>query len=187
MHGIAQAIGAFFPATEWPMARLVGGQTAFDHSFTAIDGKPMPLEQYRGEVLLVVNTASECGYTPQYAGLEELSRRYRDHGLVIIGVPSNDFGAQEPGNDAEIAGFCRSRYRVSFPLTRKEPVIGENAHPFYKLIAGEIGEDHLPKWNFTKYLVARDGAIRGVFPSRVKPDSPDIVTAIEAELERSNR
>ena len=160
-------------------------KTAFDFSFTAIDGKPMPFAQYRGKVLLVVNTASECGYTPQYKGLEELSERYSQRGLLVVGVPSNDFGAQEPGSDAEIANFCETKFHVTFPMTHKEPVIGGAAHPFYKWIAGQLGEDHLPKWNFTKYLVGRDGAIRGLFSSKVKPESPELVQAIETELARA--
>ncbi len=160
-------------------------KTAFDFSFKAIDGKPMPFAQYRGKVLLVVNTASECGYTPQYKGLEELSQHYRTRGLVVIGVPSNDFGAQEPGTNEEVAQFCHEKYHATFPLTQKEPVIGAAAHPFYKWIASVLGENHLPAWNFTKYLVGRDGAIRGLFPSKVKPESPELAKAIEAELAKT--
>ncbi|MGQ0742244.1 MAG: glutathione peroxidase [Alphaproteobacteria bacterium] len=168
------------------MAQKANATTAFDFAFSAIDGKPMPLAQFRGNVLLLVNTASECGFTPQYAGLEQLSRRYRDRGLVVIGVPSNDFGGQEPGTDAQILDFCQSRYDVSFPLTHKEAVIGGSAHPFYKWIAGELGEDHLPRWNFTKYLVGRDGKLRGMFSSKVMPESAEFVRAIEAELAGPN-
>ncbi len=183
-------IGAIFQAiygiltarTEWPMPDHKSDKTAFDFSFKTIDGKPMPFTQYRGKVLLVVNTASECGYTPQYKGLEELSQAYAKRGLVVIGVPSNDFGAQEPGSDADIARFCETLYHTTFPLTHKEPVSGAAAHPFYKWIAGVLGEDHLPKWNFTKYLVGRDGSLRGLFPSKVKPESPELIKAIETEL-----
>jgi len=183
MITLPKAIYAFLTAkTEWPMAQQTNGQTAFDFSFTSIDGKPMPLAQYRGKVLLVVNTASECGYTPQYKGLEEISKQYAGRGLVVVGVPSNDFGAQEPGTDSQIAQFCETKYWVTFPMTHKEPVIGAAAHPFYKWIASALGEDHLPKWNFTKYLVGRDGAINGLFSSKVKPESPELTQAIEAEL-----
>ena len=177
--------GILTARTEWPMPEMHSDKTAFDFSFKAIDGKPMPFAQYRGKVLLVVNTASECGYTPQYKGLEELSQRYAKQGLVVVGVPSNDFGAQEPGTDADIAQFCAKNYHTTFPLTHKEPVIGAGAHPFYKWIAGVLGEDHLPKWNFTKYLVGRDGAVRGLFPSKVKPESPELAKAIETELTKT--
>jgi glutathione peroxidase len=168
--------------TEWPMPEMHSDKTAFDFSFKAIDGKPMPFAQYRGKVLLVVNTASECGYTPQYNGLEALSQAYAKRGLVVIGVPSNSFGGQEPGTNEEVADFCHKKYHTTFPLTQKEPVIGASAHPFYKWITVALGEDHLPKWNFTKYLVGRDGAIRGLFSSKVKPESPELVEAIETEL-----
>ena len=167
------------------MPDMHSDKTAFDFSFKTIDGKPMPLAQHRGKVLLVVNTASECGYTPQYSGLEELSQRYSARGLVVVGVPSNDFGAQEPGSNSEIADFCHKKYHATFPLTQKEAVLGGAAHPFYKWIAGELGQNRLPVWNFTKYLVGRDGAIRGLFPSKVKPESPDLIKAIETELARS--
>ena len=184
--GLAKALYAILTArTEWPMPEMQTDKTAFDFSFTAIDGKPMPFAQYRGKVLLIVNTASECGYTPQYKGLEELSKHYHGQGLVVVGVPSNDFGAQEPGTDSDIAQFCETKYHVTFPMTHKEQVIGATAHPFYKWIAKEVGEDHLPKWNFTKYLVGRDGAIRGLFSSKVKPESAELVTAIETELARA--
>jgi glutathione peroxidase len=181
-----KAIYAILTArTEWPMPEKPSGKTAFDFSFKTIDGKPMPFAQYRGKALLVVNTASECGFTPQYKGLEELSRAYARRGLIVIGVPSNDFGAQEPGSDAEIAQFCETNYHTTFPLTHKEPVIGAAAHPFYKWIASELGEDHLPKWNFAKYLIGRDGSLRGLFPSKVKPESPELAKAIETELAKT--
>jgi len=156
--------------------------TAYDFSFSTIDGAPMPLDLYRGKVLLVVNTASYCGLTPQYEGLEALSRRYRDGGLVVIGVPANDFGQQEPGTEGEIQTFCTTKFAVDFPLTAKQQVIGDTAHPFYKWALAELGEDAAPKWNFHKYLVGKDGKLAGVFPSRVAPDAPDLVQAVEAAL-----
>jgi glutathione peroxidase len=158
--------------------------SAYDFSFKSIDGGPMPLTAYRGKVMLVVNTASYCGLTPQYDGLEALYRRYRDGGLVVIGVPANDFGMQEPGTEDEIKSFCTTKFAVDFPMTAKERVIGPDAHPFYKWALTERGEDAAPKWNFHKYLVGKDGALAGVFSSRVEPNAPDLITAIEAALAR---
>jgi glutathione peroxidase len=155
---------------------------AYDFSFKSIDGGPMPLTAYRGKVMLVVNTASYCGLTPQYDGLEALYRLYRDSGLVVIGVPANDFGMQEPGTEDEIKSFCTTKFSVDFPMTAKERVIGSEAHPFYKWAVTELGEDAAPKWNFHKYLVGRDGALAGVFSSRVEPSAADLLAAIEAAL-----
>jgi len=135
--------------------------------------------------VLVVNTASECGYTPQYAGLEELWRRYRDRGLVVLGVPSNDFGAQEPGEAPAIQSFCRTNYGVDFPLAAKQTVIGGTAHPFYRWVTEEFGEAAAPKWNFHKYLVGPDGELAALWPSSVDPLDPQITGAIEAALHRS--
>ncbi len=151
-------------------------------SFTSIEGKPLPLTAFKGKAVLVVNTASACGLTPQYKGLETLWRAYKDKGLVVLGVPSNDFGAQEPGSEKEIQTFCETRFGVDFPLTSKEHVIGAGAHPLYKWIAGELGEAATPKWNFHKYLIGKDGAIAGTFGSRVEPESGELKQAIEAAL-----
>ena len=157
--------------------------SAFEFDFTTIDGKPMPLKTYEGKVLLVVNVASYCGLTPQYEGLEALSKRYADQGLVVIGVPANDFGAQEPGTEAEIHSFCTTKFAVTFPMTTKQPVVGAGAHPFYQWAVAELGTDAAPKWNFHKYLVGRDGRIAS-FGSRTAPDAPELVGAIEAALRR---
>ena len=151
--------------------------SGFDYSFRKIDGGALPLSAWRGKPVLVVNTASECGYTPQYAGLEKLWQRYRDQGFVLLGVPSNDFGAQEPGSDAEIQNFCTTSFKVDFPLAAKEPVTGAKAHPFYQWVAKEAGA---PKWNFHKYLIAPDGSLAGAWPSRVAPEDQQITGAIEA-------
>ena len=155
---------------------------AHDFSFTTIDGKPLPLSAYRGRPVLVANTASECGYTPQYADLEALWRRYSDRGLMVIAVPSNDFGRQEPGTAEEIKAFCESRFAIDFPLAAKEAVIGGDAHPFFRWIGAELGEAGLPRWNFHKYLVGPDGALAGAWPSAVKPTDAAITQAIEALL-----
>ncbi len=157
---------------------------AHDFEFAAIDGTRLPLTDFAGKAVLVVNTASECGFTPQYKDLEALWRRYRDRGLVVLGVPCNDFGAQEPGAAADILAFCDKGYGVTFPLTRKESVIGANAHPFYKAIADELGEGALPRWNFHKFLIGPDGALVDAFPSKAAPLGAEILAAVEAALKR---
>jgi glutathione peroxidase len=157
-------------------------KTAYDFAFRSIDGGPLPLSGFKGKALLVVNVASQCGLTPQYSALEALWTATRDKGLVVLGVPANDFGAQEPGTENEIKTFCETRFAVDFPMTAKEHVIGPEAHPLYKWIAGELGEDAAPKWNFHKYLFARDGAIAGTFGSRMPPDAPELKSAIESLL-----
>jgi glutathione peroxidase len=157
------------------------GMTAYDFNFTSIEEEPLPLARYRGQPVLVVNTASFCGYTPQYAGLQSLWDAYRARGLIVLGVPSNDFGEQEPGTGAQIRALCDT-FDVSFPLSRREAVIGRDAHPFYRWVAAELGEDFLPRWNFHKYLVDRSGALTGSWPSQVEPMSADIRQAVEAAL-----
>jgi glutathione peroxidase len=155
--------------------------TAYAFSFAALKGDPIRLSEYAGKPILVVNTASLCGYTPQYAGLQELWARYRDRGLVIVGVPSNDFGGQEPGSDADIGHTAHGQYGVSFPLAIKAEVKGAGAHPFYRWAAVERPGD-TPRWNFHKYLIGRDGRIKASFPSAVAPNDARIVVAIEKEL-----
>jgi glutathione peroxidase len=155
---------------------------AHGFTFRGIDGSPLRLAQFRGKPVLVVNTASFCGYTPQYAGLEALHERYAKRGLVVLGVPCNDFGAQEPGTPEEIKNFCTTRYHVSFPLAGKEHVIGAEAHPFYRWIAEELGEAGQPRWNFHKYLLAPDGSLVGSWPSSVDPQAAEITTEIERLL-----
>jgi glutathione peroxidase len=159
------------------------GKTMTIHDLTVktIDGQNRSLGDYRGKVLLVVNTASECGYTPQYAGLEALHEKLKDRGFLVLGFPSNDFGAQEPGSDAEIATFCSTRYGVTFPMFSKIPVKGSGKHPLYAFLtqappAGEV------KWNFTKFLIGKDGAVLGRFESSVAPDDPKLTGAIEKAL-----
>ncbi|HTW34114.1 MAG TPA: glutathione peroxidase [Rhizomicrobium sp.] len=156
--------------------------TAYDFSFRSIDGGPLPLTNFKGKALLVVNVASQCGLTPQYSGLEALWQANRDKGLVILGVPADDFGAQEPGTEKEIKTFCETRFAVDFPMTAKEHVIGADAHPLYKWVATELGDAAAPKWNFHKYLFGRDGTIAGTFGSRTEPNAPDIAAAIKDAL-----
>ncbi len=146
-----------------------------------LDGRTEPLDRYRGEVLLVVNTASRCGYTPQYEGLQALYDRYRDRGFSVLGFPSNDFGAQEPGSDAQIGAFCRANYGVSFPMFSKVAVRGADAHPVYAYLTSLPAPVGGPvQWNFQKYLVDRRGKVVARYPSRVTPQDPALV----AELER---
>jgi len=136
-----------------------------------------------GKPTLVVNTASECGYTPQYAELEQLWERYRERGLVVLGVPCNDFGQQEPGDATQIGGFCQKNYGVSFPLAGKVEIVSAGArHPFYKSVAQALGEDQLPRWNFHKFLVGADGELLGGWPSKVSPLAKEITDAIEEAL-----
>jgi glutathione peroxidase len=156
--------------------------TAHDFTFTGIDGKPLPLAQFKGHPVLVVNTASECGYTPQYEGLEALWQAYRDKGLVIVGIPSNDFGAQEPGTAEEIATFCKVNYGVTFPLADKTVVKGKDAHPFYKWAEEQAGEQGRTKWNFHKFLIGADGRFTGWFSTQTTPMGPKIRTAVEKLL-----
>lgn len=155
--------------------------SAHDYGFASIDGGELPLAAWRGRPVLVVNTASFCGYTPQYKALEALWRSYRDRGLVVLGVPSNDFGAQEPGSEAEIKTFCEG-YAVSFPMTRKAKVMGREAHPFYRWLQGELGERGVPRWNFHKFLIDGEGRAAGAWPSSTDPQAKDIAAAIDAAL-----
>lgn len=157
--------------------------SAHDFEFRSIDGDPLPMKGYAGKAVLVVNTASFCGFTPQYADLEALWRRYKDRGLVVLGVPSNDFGGQEPGSAGEIKAFCET-YDVSFPLAEKQKVVGGDAHPFYRWIAAELGEGAAPRWNFHKYLVAPDGSLAGAWPSRVRPTDREVTQAVDRALAR---
>ena len=158
------------------------GMTAHDFELTGIDGTPMPLKQYKGKVLLLVNTASQCGFTPQYADLEKVYKQYREPGLVVLGVPSNDFGGQEPGTAAQIKEFCEVNFDIDFPLADKQVVKGPNAHPLYRWIAAELGEDALPKWNFHKYLIGADGRLVEGFATPVKPTDAKVTKAIELAL-----
>jgi glutathione peroxidase len=158
--------------------------TAYAFSFTGLQGDAIRLADYAGKPIMVVNTASLCGYTPQYAGLEQLFTRFHGRGLMIIGVPSNDFGGQEPGGPAEISETANNEYGVTFPLTAKAVVKGPNAHPFYKWAAAERPLE-MPKWNFHKYLVGSDGYIRAVFPTEIEPMDARVVDAVAKEFSHS--
>ncbi|MDR3701124.1 MAG: glutathione peroxidase [Candidatus Sulfopaludibacter sp.] len=166
-------------------ASLFGASNVMDFTLNSIDGQPAPLSQYKGKVVMIVNVASKCGYTPQYAGLEALYEKYKSQGFVILGFPANNFGAQEPGTNEEIKTFCSRTYNVSFPMYAKISVKGEDQHPLYQFLTdkqvnpatgGEI------KWNFTKFLVGKDGKTIARFESAVTPESPEVATAIEKAL-----
>ena len=161
--------------------------SAYDYSFTTLIGEnPLPLSQFKGKVILIVNTASHCGFTKQYSGLQKLYDDYKDKGLVILGVPANDFGGQEPGSSDEIAQFCKLNYGVTFPMASKQVVSGDEAHPFYLWARKTLGFGTAPKWNFHKYLVSRDGALIDYFNSTTSPDSDRLIKAIDTALEQSN-
>jgi len=154
--------------------------SVLDHKFATLQEESVSLCQFRGKVLLIVNTASECGYTPQYEGLEKLYRRYRDKGFAVLGFPANDFGGQEPGTDKEIAQFCRLNYGVTFPMFAKTSVVGADANVLFQELAAKTGKP--PRWNFHKYLLDRAGKPVAVFESAVEPEDRQITTQIEKLL-----
>jgi glutathione peroxidase len=183
MGAALAAIAAPIPTrvrAETAMSRV----TAYLFSFPALNGGDIQLADYTGRPLLVVNTASLCGYTPQYAGLQDLWSEFHDRGFGMIGVPSNDFGAQEPGGTKEIAETARHQYAVTFPIAAKAVVLGPSAHPFYKWAAQARPKD-VPRWNFHKYLIGRDGYIAEVFASAVEPTDTRVKTAVAKALANS--
>ena len=155
-------------------------QTIYDFTVKTIDGKTKSLSEYEGRPLLVVNVASECGLTPQYEGLEKLHETYGPRGLAVLGFPANQFGAQEPGSDADIKSFCTTNYGVKFEMFSKVVVKGEGIHPLFKWLTESTGGDI--KWNFGKFLVGKDGAIVSRFEPKVEPESPEVKSAIEKAL-----
>ena len=173
--------GSTLASPAFAQAPAMSKPTAYAFSFTSLDGAKLSLAEHAGKPILIVNTASQCGYTPQLAGLQQLWTRYHDRGLLIIGVPSNDFGGQEPGGPAEINKTAHGEYGVTFPLAAKADVKGPAAHPFYKWAALERpGEG--PRWNFHKYLIGRDGRIAAVFATQIEPTDTRVIAAIEKEL-----
>lgn len=174
------AAAALFPTASLAQT---SGRTAWTFSFPTLEGGRLALSDHAGKVLLVVNTASLCGFTSQFGGLEDLHQRFAAKGLVVLGVPSNDFGGQEPGGPKEIMETAHLHH-VSFPLVAKAKVAGGDAHPFYRWAAQEKPRD-LPRWNFHKYVVGRDGRVAAIFPSSVTPSDPALVATIERELDRT--
>jgi len=155
---------------------LVSAASLYDFTMDSIDGAPVPLSQYKGKVALVVNVASRCGFTPQYTALEATYRAHKDRGVVVLGFPANNFKGQEPGTNAEIADFCKRTYDVTFPMFSKVSVLGADKAPLYQFLTSGGPEI---EWNFTKFVVGRDGAVVARFPSKVKPDAPEVIAAIE--------
>jgi len=166
-------------------ASLFGASNVMDFTLNSIDGQPAPLAQYKGKVVMIVNVASKCGYTPQYAGLEALYEKYKSKGFVILGFPANNFGAQEPGTNEEIKSFCSRTYNVTFPMYAKISVKGEDKHPLYQFLTDKATNPETSgeiKWNFTKFLVGKDGKVLARFESAVTPESPEVGAAIEKAL-----
>ncbi len=171
---------AVFTAPAPSVAAESSCPTMLDHKFSNLMDEPVSLCQFSGKVALIVNTASECGYTPQYDGLEKLYRRYRDKGFVVLGFPANDFGAQEPGTNKEIKQFCEVNYGITFPVFAKTAVVGKSANPLFRELAAKTGKP--PRWNFHKYLLDRTGQPVAAFESAVEPNDPRLTTQIEKLL-----
>ena len=171
------------------MAGIALAATTSVYNFTlkSIDGKAVPLSEYHGKVLLLVNVASKCGFTPQYSALESLYEKYKDKGLVIVGIPANNFGGQEPGTNEEIKKFCSTKYNVSFPMMSKVSVLGDDKTPLYAFLTDKSTDPQFAgdiKWNFTKFLFDRNGKPVARFEPNVTPDSPQVVAAVESALKQ---
>ncbi len=156
--------------------------SAFDFQFVCTDGTILPLSQFAGKPVLIVNTASECPFTNQYRGLQNVWHSYKDQGLTVVATPSNDFGAQEPGTDNEIFRFCQDEFGVTFPVTKKVKIGGDSAHPFYQWAYNELGYFGKPRWNFHKLLIGPNGEITTWFSSLTEPDASKVIRAVEKNL-----
>ena len=167
-------------------ATLVAAEkTVYDFTLNSIDGQPAPLAAYKGKVVLLVNVASKCGFTPQYSALESTYEKYKDRGFVIVGIPANNFGAQEPGSNQEIKTFCSSKYHVTFPMMAKVSVKGDDITPLYQFLTDKSSNPQSGgeiKWNFTKFLIGPDGRVITRFEPEMTPDSPQVTSAIEEAL-----
>lgn len=166
-------------------AFAAGANSVYHFTMRSIDGQSVNLKSYKGKVVMIVNVASRCGYTPQYAGLESLYEKYKDKGFVIVGVPANNFAQQEPGTDAEIKKFCSTKYNVSFPMMSKVSVKGDDKTPLYQYLTSTTEDPQFGgdiKWNFTKFLVSRNGQLVARFEPATTPDSPEVRAAIESAL-----
>src|SRR5580765_2784207 len=174
----------FFGALLIMATSLLAGSGVYSFTLNSIDGKPAPLADFKGKVILVVNVASRCGYTPQYSALESIYEKYKDRGFVILGFPANNFGAQEPGSNEEIKTFCSRKYSVTFPMYAKISVKGSDQAPLYAYLTKETGSGIAGdiNWNFTKFLVDRNGKVVQRFEPAITPDSKEITTAIETQL-----
>lgn len=166
-------------------AALFGASNVYEFTMNSIEGQPLPLAKFEGKVMLIVNVASKCGFTPQYEGLEAVYEKYKDQGFVIVGFPANNFMAQEPGTNEEIKTFCSTKYNVKFPLYSKISVKGDDKAPLYQFLTDSTANPKTGgeiKWNFTKFLVDRNGKVIARFESPVKPESPEVTSAIEKAL-----
>jgi len=159
---------------------------AYDFNFKDLDGSNLNLSKYKDKVIVVVNVASQCGFTKQYEDMQRIWDLYQEKGIVMIGVPSNDFGNQEPGDNKEIKNFCESKFGITFPMTEKTKVRGEEAHPFYKWAKDNYGKDAIPKWNFHKIIIGKNGKIYDTFASITNPSSKKFIKAIEEAINRKN-
>ena len=156
---------------------------AFDFKFNDLDGSPLNLSEYKNKVIVVINVASQCGFTKQYEDMQKVWKKYQSKGIVMLGIPSNDFGKQEPGNNKEIKNFCEAKFGITFPMTEKVSVKGENAHPFYKWAEQNHGKSAVPKWNFHKIIIGKDGKIADTFASITNPSSNRFIKSIEMALD----
>jgi glutathione peroxidase len=171
-------------------ATMGADKSVYDFTLNTIEGQPAPLSAYKGKVVLLVNVASRCGFTPQYTALESVYEKYKDRGLVIVGIPANNFGSQEPGTNQEIKTFCTSKYNVTFPMMSKISVKGSDQAPLYQFLTDKTTHPHTGgdiQWNFTKFLVGADGRILARFEPDVTPDAPQVIAAIESALASSSR
>ena len=157
-------------------------KSAYDFSFTDLDGSILKLSEYKNKVIVVVNVASQCGFTKQYTDMQSIWEKYQDKGIVVLGVPSNDFGKQEPGSNQEIKNFCEAKFGISFPMTEKVSVKGSNAHPFYVWAKENYGNAAVPKWNFHKIIIGKNGKIIDTFASFTKPTSKKFLKIIDREI-----
>ena len=155
---------------------------AYDFQFKDLDGSPLNLSEYRGKVIVVVNVASQCGFTKQYEDMQNVWKKYQSKEIVMLGIPSNDFGKQEPGSNKDIKNFCEAKFGISFPMTEKVSVKGENAHPFYKWAKENYGKSAVPKWNFHKIIIGKNGKVIETFASFTKPTSKKFLNTLETEI-----
>ena len=155
---------------------------AYDFKFNDLDGSELSLEKFKNKIIVVINVASNCGFTKQYEDMQTIWEKYENKGIIILGVPSNDFGKQEPGNNEEIKNFCEAKFGISFPMTEKINVKGDNAHPFYNWAKENYGKNAVPKWNFHKIIIGKDGKIHDTFASITRPTSKRFIKSLEKAL-----
>lgn len=171
-------------------ALMAGDKTIYDFTLNSIDGQPAPLAAYKGKIVMLVNVASRCGFTPQYTALEAVYEKYKERGFVVVGIPANNFGSQEPGTNQEIKTFCTTKYNVTFPMMAKVSVKGDDKTPLYQFLTDKAANPETGgeiQWNFTKFLIGPDGRVITRFESAVAPDSPEVIGAIEKALAQTKK